>query len=154
MYSAADLTQEIRRIIDDGLARDRAQPASWIVKAVLDRHPFPAAWQGDDRDFAEGCCAAHVRVEVRKKLREYKAGEDDDGATNPAQGRLPGFDYVQRAYLIERAGEPTIVPIGQMTELEGAAKIAELRKMARGAAAHAAELERYFAERAQPAAAE
>jgi hypothetical protein len=145
MYSTRELSEEIRQIIEEGLDSGRVQPASWIVDAVLKLHPFPPDWIGDDREFAEQCCQAHIRVEVRKKLREYKAAEEKD---DPVQARLPGFDYVQRAYLVERGGEAVIVPIGQMTLDELQEKIAELEGMAQGCVAHAEELRRYCNERA------
>jgi hypothetical protein len=142
-YSASDLSEEIRRIIEDGLDRDRVLPASTIVKAVIDRHPLPRDWRGVHREFTELSSAGYVRIELRKHLREYKAaGEPADG-----QLRLPGFDYLQRGYLVERGGEDCVVPILQMARAECELRRDGLRKMARGCDAHADEWDRFIAER-------
>lgn len=132
-------------MIDAGLDEGRAQPASWIVEAVMGRHPFPPDWQGDDRDFAEGSCRDHVRVEVRKKLRDYKAGDENEASQAPW---LPGFEHVQRAYLVTRHGEATVVPLDQLTDAEIESKEAALDTMGHGCFAHRDELRRYRLERA------
>ena len=84
-------------------------------------------------------------------MREYKVA--GAAADDPDQGRLPGFDHLQRAYLVARNGEPAVVPIAHLTDGEIRGKAAELRGMADGCIAHAAELERYADERDIPAAA-
>jgi hypothetical protein len=149
-YSPADLTNEIRRVINDGLDGDRAQPASWIAKALLNLHPFPPHWAGDHRDFAALCCASHVRNEVRQALREYKTEAEKDGE-GPREPTLPGFKHLRRAYLIQRGGEQHVVPIGQMGLGELDEKIIELEAMSKGCLAHANELRRYRNDRATAA---
>lgn len=148
MFSASDFSDEIRNVIEGGLADERVLPTSWIVQTVLERHPLPGDWQGPDRDFEELCRYGHVRVEVRKKLREFTLAKDEEESDQAArQPRLPGFDHLQRAYLCRRNGEPAMVPIGKMTELELQRKRNGLRTMARGCHAHADEIDRYLAQR-------
>ena len=135
MYSASDLTTEIRQVIDDGLQRNVPQPVHTIVHAVLSRHRF------EDRDgFVMLCVEAHVHREVTKRLRDYKVGSD---SSSPRQGRLPGFEHLQQAYPILRNGVQTIVPLGQMTAGELTLKAAEIEGMAQGCIDHADELRRY-----------
>ena len=135
MYSASDLTTEIRQVIDLGLDNDLPQPVHSIVAAVMGRHAF------DDPDgFVTLCVDAHVRREVTKRLRDYKVGTD---SSTPRQGRLPGFEHLQLAYPVLRNGEQTVVPLRQMTAAELTLKAAEIEGMAQGCIDHADELRRY-----------
>lgn len=150
MYSASDLRADVRQIIETSLAASQALPQHEIVATVLLHHPFPAGWSGPDREFADLCCADRIRHEARKQLREFKAAPA--GSTEPPLP-FPDLEYVQRAYVIARNGEPTIVPLHLMTDAELDAKADEIEAMSRGTARHAAELRRYRAERGRLAAA-
>lgn len=150
MFSAADLTAEIRRIIDRGLDEERPQPVDEIVNAVVMLHPFPPDWRGEDREFAELAVHSHVMVEVRKKLREYRVSDEENEANDnePRQARLPGFEHLQRGYLLIRGGKRNIVPLRQMTDGELILVAERVRVMERGCHDHAEELDRYRIKRA------
>jgi hypothetical protein len=70
----------------------------------------------------------------------YKERRDE----TPEQLRFEDFDYLQKAYLIEREGEQTIVPLKNCTCTELTEKIAELRRMGDGCYKHADEIHRFM----------
>lgn len=76
MFSAGDLTQEIKAAIDRGVADNGRASAAWVVQAVLAAHPII---EGPERDFYTLCAAEHVRDEVRAAVRRHKPA----GAVDP-----------------------------------------------------------------------
>jgi hypothetical protein len=140
----ADLKAEVSELILSGIEAGQVMPAGWITEAIMEKHPIPVKVLGDHHDFYTLCGFAHVRDTVRQCLRAYK---DDTSQEIPEQLKLPGYDDLQKAYLIERDEEQMIVPITQCTEEELNAKIAEYRRMAEGCLHHADELVRYRKEK-------
>ena len=96
---------------------------------------------GGDADFALCCMEFAIKNRVEKYFRSIKENEntgDDD------QMNLPGYEHLQKRYIVEREGERVAVPIRQMTTEEFMTKIDEHRKMGAGHYAHADELERFM----------
>lgn len=141
-YSQSDLTIEIKQIIEQGLATHVATAASFIAMAVVARHPLPSGWKGDHRDFAIVCIHNHVRSMVKDVLKTMKAADIGD-----PQMTMEGFSRLQKAYIIERNKDLTVVPIEQCSDEELLAKAAELRSKIEGMAEHEDEIHRYIRQR-------
>jgi hypothetical protein len=146
MYSAGDLRQELRHIIEDGIARGQAMPMGWIVETVMQRHPLPREFE--QRGFYEHHTRCNIRIELRKTLRDYTVGDEEDEG-DPRQGSLPleGYHYLQRICLVKRDRDRVVVDIEQMSRAECEAQAARRRKMGAGCFAHAEEWDRWIAGR-------
>jgi hypothetical protein len=141
--------QRVRELIDEALDSGRVWTTNDLVAVAKHTHPFPAFWTGDDRDANEAAVDLYLHIEFRKKLREHKAS---DRRGDGRQALLPGYEFLQASYAIERDGEPCIVPVVEMTLGELLAKDAELAKMVRGLMAHRADLRRFITENFGPEA--
>lgn len=143
MYSQSDLSDEIRRAHQalekqgDGVAAKSA-----LISLILAAH---ARINGEDKDFAMLCVQLAVYAGVDKLFREVKAGEKDGDEGPP----IPGFERLQKHYVIQRDGDSCIVPIFAMTDDELEAKAKEHEGMATGHVEHAKELRRFREERAR-----
>ncbi len=131
-----DLRAEVEELIHSGIDAGQPMQADWITHAVVERHPD---LHGGDKDFYVTCAFGHVRNTVRQCLREWKG----DGPNTPEQLKLPGYEHLQKAYLVDRENEQVIVPLPECTNGELMEKIGEYRRMADGCIKHADELERY-----------
>jgi len=140
----SDLLHEVQEIIELGLKSGQVMPAAVITQSIVNDHDEIV---GADRDFYLLCAYHHVRNSVRAVLRDYRGSAEH----TPAQLKLDGYEYLQKAYLIERGlgqeTEPTVVPITQCTDAELALKAREYRAMADGCNHHADELDRYRQQR-------
>ncbi len=137
MYSETNLFEEVSSIVTGMIeANGSAQPA-WVTQQVLKKHKRIS---GADKAFYVLCAAEHVRDSVRRVLRKYRP--DPESETDP-QLVLPGYDRLQRAYLVNRGNEQVVVRIDLLTDEEIDAKIAEYQRMAAGLKKHANELRRY-----------
>jgi len=141
MYSEADLESEVRAIVEAKIERGETAVKSWVMHEVLSAHPRPDD-ANRDFDFWDVCAWNHTGDVVRRVLHRYKVTEDHDKSIT-----LPGFEYLQRAYLVDREGEPVAVPVQKLSRPEIVAKASEYRKMGMGCFAHADELMRYADER-------
>lgn len=143
-YSQADLTTEIKQIVEQALKDDVATSAAFIAMAVVARHPLPSNWTGDHKDFAIICIHHHVRGLVKDVLKAMKASRDD--ITDP-QMTMEGFSRLQKAYIIERNNDLTVVPIEQCSDEELQAKADELQVKIDGMIQHRNEILRYIRQR-------
>lgn len=135
-----DIEAEVNDLIEFSINAGEPIPSKWIMPKILANHPDIA---GDDTDFYVICAQHHVQNTVRTCLRAWKTDEDD----TPEQMRFEGFECLQKAYLVDRDGEQTIVPLTACSKNELVEKINEYRKMAAGCTKHANELERFVNER-------
>lgn len=147
-YSAKDLTTEIREILDQAM-RGLPTSASFIALEIVERHPFPAGWEGADRDFAKLCVHGHVRNEVHNVLRAMR-NQQDEGAGSE-QLVMEGFSRLQRVYIIEHDGDYKCCAIDALSDNQLLAKAEEYDAMAHGCAEHANEIRRYVAARGRRA---
>jgi hypothetical protein len=136
-----DFTQEIERVVHERIEAKVPSSARWIVAHVMNEH---ADILGRDADWNRAWASEGVAAAVRKAVNRYRIPESDDEA---AQLALPGYARLQRAYAVERNGEPTIVPLECMALEELRGKQAELRRMSNGLLLHDAEIDQYIAER-------
>src|SRR5690242_16494126 len=136
---AKDVVALVKETFASARDEGRVVLKSWLVQEVLSKRA-PSA--GDDAEFYE--IAAHMTISdlVGREIRAHKANEND-----PNQVTLPGYEFIQLGYSIERDGRPCYVPIVEMTTVEIRSKASELLALARGANAHAMELLRFADER-------
>lgn len=142
MYSMSKLVQEIREITDSMMRDGISVNPDWATKQIIDQHNKIS---GDDADFYLCTSRETVRDQVRKQLNRFKLSLDKALITDP-QIVLPGFERLQRAYLIDIGDQQIAVPIEKMSYQQRQNKVAELRAMGAGCYQHANELERYNAE--------
>jgi hypothetical protein len=140
----SDLYAEIRDLVRLKIDAEQIIGAAWVVPLMAQKHPMPRTWHGPDADAYRICFREHVKDMAREVVREFKKTEEE---IDPRQSVLPGFKRVQRSYQIERNGEPMLVPLLKMSDIEVERKITELRKIGTGNFAHADELERYLRDR-------
>jgi hypothetical protein len=140
----SDLYAEVRDLVRSKIDGEQIIGAAWVVPLMTQKHPMPTTWRGPDADAYRICFREHVKDMAREVVREFKKTEEE---IDPRQGVLTGFKRVQRSYQIERNGEPMLVPVGKMSDVEVERKIEELRKIGAGNLAHADELERYLRDR-------
>lgn len=136
----ADLVAEVQVLVEGRIDQGLSTEKAWLTHEILNRHQDLS---GDDADWYRLCGYEHVGDTVGAVVRRYRPGKE---GPDP-QITIPGFEYLQKAYAIERDGRPTIVPIAQLSDDEVRGKAAELRGMAAGCHQHADELERFLSDR-------
>lgn len=146
MYKIGQLAKEIRAIVDGRIKRNMPVQPDWVVKEILDSHQEIT---GNDSDFYFCVAREAIRDQVRKQINRFRLSQEQAVAIDK-QIVLPGFERLQRAYLIEIRGKQIAVPLEKMTSLQRQAKIAELQAMGDGCFQHAEELERYDSEHPAP----
>jgi len=144
-YSGSDLTTEIRALIDSKIERNGVVDPAWITMEICGAHK---QIKGEDSEFHFFCASQFVRDSVGKALKFYDCKLSTKG---DPQLVLPGYEHLQRAYLVKRKDKPVIVAIDDLTDEELEAKEAELLAMSEGAKKHANELRRYRLKRRKAA---
>lgn len=138
-----DIRREVEVAIDAALEAGEVVRKPWLVQRLLSRKAKPL---GPDADFYLVTAQDSLDQLVGRVLRAMKNREDE----NAGQETFPGWEKLQRRYLVDRDG-PCIVPIEQLTVEEIRAKASELQALGDGAYAHADELNRYADERERSA---
>lgn len=142
MYSIKDLESDIAQAAE-ALVTNGETPKTWVVQSVLRAH---SDVQGKDADMAICCMQETVASRVNKYFSKIKASEEER-----PQIPLPGFERLQRRYVITRNDEQTIVSVYHMTDEELELKAQEMESMAEGCMQHADELRRFKEKRSIPA---
>ena len=137
MRSKTDVTHEIRKIVTDRLNAGLIIRAEWLTTEIL---AMKADIDGEDADFYVACAVDFIRDTTKRCIGDYapKASAKTD-----AQILMQGFDYMQRAYTVERDDEICVVPVQLLTDEEIEGRAIDLESMARGCIAHAKELRAY-----------
>lgn len=138
-YSLGDLRAELRQLIEAEIDAGRSPQRAWIAHALLCKHPLTAT---KDREFNMLCRNKAVNEAALEVLRTLRL-EEKDPARVSGQGDLLGYEYLKKAYSVERDGELVIVPIQEMTIAERNARADEYMRMSEGCIGHADELRRY-----------
>lgn len=138
----SELLAEVERLIEEAVEEQRVTDKGWLIQSVLASHGNP---EGDSADFFSLCAYEHVSDTVRSALSRYRP--KPEGEETKDQWVLPGFERLQKAYLVDRDGKSKVVPIVKMTTEEVAAKAEEYRRIGAGCQEHADELDRYLQQR-------
>lgn len=141
--------REITAKVDDLAAASRSLHPAWITHDICIGHVVGLA-EGDDADFWRQAGYIAVRAEVGQYLRKYYSADKSPDDTEEGQRRLPGFEYVQTHYIVERDGDELAVPTTDLDDDEIARIAARLRATGGALFAHADDLERFQRSRTAP----
>jgi hypothetical protein len=136
-----DLTKLIVDLINAALERGEIARRDLIVDRILAEH---SEVYGDDAPFYIELAKTAIEGKISKHIGKF--------AQDPreyVQLVLPGFDYMTKAYPVEREGEHMIVPVDQCTDVELLARAMEFDQMAAGLKLHAREIREYVRARAE-----
>ena len=145
-YGDVELRKEINTLLDHLQSQDQALRPQWVTMEICRAHTEGLA-QNEHAPFWEygGYTQTRKLATVCINARE-QALPDEEGDGAPY---LPGFEYLQRYYVVQRQGEDVGVPVLECTDEELYAKAALYRSQSRKLVAHADEIERYIQWRAQ-----
>ena len=146
MYSVSQLTQEIRSVIDQRIEKKQPIHPDWVTQEIINRH---SEIMGDDTNFYLCVGREAIRDQVRKQINRFRL-TPEKALNLDQQLVLPGYERLQRFYLIESDSTQIAIPLEKMTNAQRKAKVIELRAMGDGCHQHADELERYDNEHPAP----
>ena len=133
-------TAEIDAVLDRVQAEGAPMIAAWITQEVCAQHE--ATLPPDDDPFWRHCGYANTRDAVRRRINARAA---DRTPTDTGQAPLlPGYEHLQRYYLVKRRGVGDIgVPIHQLTDREIDGKVGLYERFGFASLAHAEELREF-----------
>ena len=137
MSYRTQLINEINTVLDRLRDEKRIWNASLITQSICEEHSDEL--QGEAH-FSRYNIYNNVRKEVRETINK-RAG-DRPTERNP-QLTLPGFEYVQEYYMVNRNGDDVGVSAYDLTDQEIEEKVALYRKMGDSCHAHADDLTRF-----------
>ena len=137
MYSDTQLRQEVAEIVNGNLDRETIMSAESVTLQICETH-IPEFVRG--RSYVEHC----AWIATRKIVGDYMARKFKDEDGNIQQMRLPGFAYVQRAYVVEANGDQVAIPTRKLTAEQVVSIISRLRQEGKQKLAHAHELSQYY----------
>ena len=137
-----ELEQQAHKLIAQKIEDGESVQMHWAVTEFLNLQPEitgpgEAFYQLAARDYAYRL----IKKAVDKHDRSSKPGD--------GQMILDGYEFLQKAYTVDRDGERQLVPIDLVTNLELLKRAADYRKMGDGCYAHAREIEQYVADRGE-----
>ena len=135
------LQNEVRRLIEEKIDAGQVVRVNWIAAEVMQNHPDI---DGADAAFYRTCTRLHLPNVIKKATKRY---EDREDRAPDHQMVLPGFERMQKAYLVHRDGQPLLVPIDMMADEELAQRADLYVAFSRGNLAHAKELREYLRRR-------
>lgn len=139
MYSFADVQREIGAKIQHLMQTNGpVLHPDWMLHSLLADHPDV---DGKDADFYKCCTKTTVLNEIRQQINRRKV--NGDNSEESAQLVMPGFEFLQKHYVVHRDKEQCIVRIDLLTDEEIESKAQEREAMGRACFAHADELRRY-----------
>lgn len=141
--------REITAKVDDLAAAAKALHPAWITHDICVGH-LGGLGEGDDADFWRNAGYIAVRAEVGQYLRKYYSADKSPDDDDEGQRRLPGFEYVQTHYIVERDGDELAVPTTDLNDDEIGRITARLRATGAALFAHADDLERFQRSRVAP----
>ena len=137
---ARNLADEVKRIFNEIGALDGVSKST-LITTVEGRH---GRVSGPDRDFALWSIRAVVTRAVEALMREVKASEE---RVDVQQLPLPGYDRLQRFYIVTRNDEQMLMPVDRVTDDEFMVKISDMQRMRAGLDAHIKEIHDYMEDR-------
>lgn len=138
--SQESIRTELRKFIDDKIARGEPTPVNWVTREFMERK---GDIEGGDVHFYLTCAEFFIKRLVKECIAKY----DSKSGKVEQQIVLPGFAYLQVAYTVQRQGETVLVPLQQVTDVELEARAAEFVESAKGLRHHAREIRDYIAAR-------
>lgn len=138
--SDTSITSEVRKFIADKIARGETIVVEWLTHEIVNGKD---SIEGEDAPFFRVCAYKHVKNVVKGCIGKY----DVKPATD-SQLTLDGFEHLQVAYTVIRDDQVTLVPVGQLTDIELLGRADEYELMAKGCRAHAREIRSYTSARA------
>ena len=142
MKSKTDVTSEIRKMVADKIDAGVIVRVEWLTTEILS---MKSDISGDDADFYVACGVDFIKDTVKRCVGQYQPRAT---AAADRQIVMEGFDFMQKAYTLERDGETVLVPVDLLSDDEIEARATEYEAMARGCIAHAKELRAYRRSRA------
>lgn len=125
---------------------------AFITHEIITKHEPGLARTNEHTEFFKHYTYKGHRKDVGSYIAKMY-GDDDDKQKTLDQF-LPGFEHVQRRYVIKRGSEDVAVLVEQMTDDEIDARVQLLKRRGRACLAHADELARFKAIRASHPVAE
>ena len=154
-YTDSILREEINKAIDKLEARKQSVRPAWITHAICKEHVAGLAVDGNQEGVDEPLDVAFWRFNGYTNVRKLATdciNEREKPITKPDNPFLPGYEYLQHSYVVERDGEFVKVPTGELTCDELLAKADLYDHNAVTLNQHANELRRYAALRKTQAA--
>jgi hypothetical protein len=157
-YTELELRTEIELRIEECHARGDVVQPRWITHQICREHAKGLAVNADQTDEQEPDDVAFWRFcgyTLTRKLTTDCINDlsKPNGSRSHVAPFLPGFQHLQRHYVITRDGEDVEVPTGQLTVDELLEKADQYDRNAGTLVEHARELRRYAAMRAHEASA-
>lgn len=114
---------------------------AFITKALVDRHIGGLARANEHTPFFEHYTYKGVRQHVGTYISNLY--DDKDAEDDQVQRTLPGFEFLQRRYIVKRGHDEIAVAVEHMTSAERQAKAQMLRRRGKACYAHADEMDRF-----------
>jgi hypothetical protein len=140
--SAFDL--EIAEVVAAWDAAGKELVPQFITHEIIQKHEPGLARTNEHTEFFKHYAYKGHRKDVGAYIAKVY-GDADDDEQKRLQSVLPGFEHIQRRYIVKRNGEDVAVHPADMTKVERVARIQLLRRRGRTCFAHADELERFDA---------
>lgn len=134
------VTAQIRALIEEKIASGVSVRADWVARGIIQKKD---QIEGEDAPFYQVCAYRDVKRIAKRVIGKFEVTEE-----TPEQLVLPGFVHLCKAYPMDRDGAVELVPVALCTDQELLARARQLREMARGCRAHAAEIQDYVTARA------
>ena len=141
MLNEESIYSEVRKFVSDLVDAGVETPVEWITTNFLNSRGDIA---GEGEALYRYCTRAHVNRIVKKVVGKY---DIDTRSAGDAQDPLPGFEYLQRAYMVPRESKIVLVPIYKCTDAELLDRAEECDRQAKGCRAHARELRSFVSAR-------
>jgi hypothetical protein len=134
-----DLESHVRKLIADKIDVGEIIKMEPTVQELISRQ---GEITGEDVSFYLLCAHEYVWQLVKKAVGIYDQPQVDNN-----QLTLPGYEFMQVGYTVERDGERQLVPVSLLSDDELLARAKEFRKQATSLVNHAEEIEKYVANR-------
>ncbi|KAB2671119.1 hypothetical protein F9K77_14290 [Ochrobactrum sp. LMG 5442] len=137
--SLKTIKQEVAAFISNKVGAQQIVNIDFVIHEIMASKP---QFEGEDAEFYLWLAHRELKEIVKSCVAKYNAKENAS-----RQISLPGFEYLQVAYPVQRDGDSLLVPIDRMTEAEINERAEEYEVMGKGCFKHASELRGYASKR-------
>ena len=141
MAKTESVYKEVSAFVSQKIASGVIVHVDWLTTEFLSTKDHI---EGEDTPFYTICAQHHIRDIAKACIGKYKPKPQVDETLT-----LPGFEYLQKAYPVEREGKSLLIPVHFLTDTELEMRAGEYVTMAKGCEAHAKEIRRYIKMRPQ-----